>query len=159
MKKTIDRYLGYFLAMLMMVMTLDVLWGVLTRYAFGSQADWSEELARFLLIWIGLLGASYAVGQKMHLAIDLLMPKLSSNSQKILFLFINFLIILFALFVMVIGGARLMYITQTLGQLSAALRIPMTLVYAVLPLSGVLVIYYKLHEIIDKNRLEPDPLQ
>lgn len=148
MKQKIDHYLGYILVILMAAMTLDVLWGVLTRYAFGSQADWSEELARFLLIWIGILGAAYASGQKLHLAIDLLKPKLDKPKQKKLSTFINGIVIVFALTVMVIGGARLMYITQVLGQLSAALRIPMYLVYSVVPLSGLLVIYYKTNEII-----------
>jgi TRAP-type C4-dicarboxylate transport system permease small subunit len=147
MKKTIDKYLSYVLIFLMAAMTLDVLWGVLTRYLLGSQADWSEELARFLLIWIGILGAAYASGQRMHLSIDLLMPRLGETGQRRLFIFINIVIILFALTVMVIGGFRLMYITQVLGQLSAALRIPMYLVYAVMPLSGLLVVYYKVYEL------------
>ncbi|MEO0469468.1 MAG: TRAP transporter small permease [Bacteroidota bacterium] len=147
MKETIDRILGSFLAFLMMIMAVDVLWGVLTRYALGSQADWTEELARFLLIWIGILGAAYASGQQKHLAIDLLMPKLSPPQQKRLSLFIQLLVIGFALFAMVLGGLRLLYLTQTLGQLSAALRIPMTIVYAVLPISGLLVIYYKIEHI------------
>lgn len=147
MKKTIDKYLGYFLVFLMALMTLDVLWGVLTRYAFGNQADWSEELARFLLIWIGLLGAAYASGQNLHLAIDLLKPKLDFSKQRRLAILINAIIIFFALAVLVIGGLRLIYITQVLGQLSAALRIPMTIVYAVLPISGLLVIYYKVNDL------------
>lgn len=147
MKATIDKYLSYILIFLMAAMTLDVLWGVFTRYLLGSQADWSEELARFLLIWIGILGAAYASGQRMHLSIDLLMPKLGENGQRRLFIFINIIIIFFALTVMVIGGFRLMYITQVLGQLSAALRIPLYLVYAVMPLSGLLVIYYKIHDL------------
>ena len=147
MKKRIDQFLGYMLIFLMVIMTLDVLWGVFTRYALGSQADWTEELARFLLVWIGILGAAYAAGQRMHLSIDLLMPKLQEKGKLRLFIFINCIIILFALTVMVIGGFRLMYLTQILGQLSAALRIPMTLVYAVLPLSGLLVIYYKIHDL------------
>lgn len=148
MKSTIDKYLGYFLVLLMVMITLDVLWGVLTRYAFGSQADWSEELARFLLIWIGLLGAAYAAGQKMHLAIDLLIPKLSVANQKNLAIFINILIILFVTAVLIVGGFRLIYLTKLLGQLSAALRIPMYLVYAVIPISGLLVVYYKVQEIV-----------
>ena len=147
MKKAINTYLGYILVFLMVLMTLDVLWGVLTRYAFGSQADWSEELARFLLIWIGILGAAYASGQKKHLAIDLLYPSLSETNQRRITILINLLIVVFALTVLVIGGFRLMYITQVLGQLSAALRVPMFLVYAVLPLSGLLVIYYKLSDL------------
>lgn len=148
MRTTIDKYIGYLLVILMMVMTLDVLWGVLTRYAFGSQADWSEELARFLLIWIGLLGAAYAAGQKMHLAIDLLMPKLDQDKQRMLFIFINSLIILFAFAVLIVGGFRLIYLTKILGQLSAALRIPMYLIYMVIPISGLLVVYYKVHDLL-----------
>ena len=151
MKTKIDYYLGRFLALLMGVMTVDVLWGVFTRYAMGNQASWSEELARFLLIWIGILGAAYASGQNMHLAIDLLMPKLTETNQRRLKVLINTLIILFALTVLVIGGARLMYITNVLGQLSPALRVPMYVVYSVMPLSGLLVIYYK---IVDLKRPE-----
>ncbi len=144
MRNTINNYLGYFLIVLMSVMTLDVLWGVFTRYAIGSQASWSEELARFLLIWIGVLGAAYASGQKMHLSIDLLKPKLDEAGQKKLSMIINALIIFFALTVMVIGGGRLIYITNILGQISPALRVPMYIVYSVVPISGLLIIYYKI---------------
>ena len=143
MRQRIDKILGGFLAFLMALMTLDVLWGVFTRYAMGSQASWSEELARFLLIWIGILGAAYAAGKNMHLAIDLLRPRLNNNKKKRLYLLISSLIIIFAFVVMVVGGIRLIYITQVLGQLSPALRIPMAVVYSVVPLSGLLVIYYK----------------
>ena len=146
MREKINYYLGRFLALLMAIMTVDVLWGVFTRYAIGSQASWSEELARFLLIWIGILGAAYASGQNMHLAIDLVSPKLSVAANKRLNLFIRGLIIVFAFFVLVIGGIRLIYISQVLGQLSPALRVPMSIVYAAVPLSGLLIIYYKLTE-------------
>ena len=44
---------------------------------------------------------------------------------------------------MVIGGLRYVYLTFTLGQISPALQIPMGFVYLVIPLSGLLVIYYK----------------
>ncbi|MEL6943092.1 MAG: TRAP transporter small permease [Bacteroidota bacterium] len=151
MKRKIDRILGYFLAALMAIMTIDVLWGVITRYAFGSQASWTEELARFLLIWIGILGAAYASGRKMHLSIDLLKPSLEPKKQRRLSLFINTLVIAFVLAVMVIGGFRLMYITQTLGQLSPALRIPISFIYAIVPISGLLIIYYKINEMLVEN--------
>ena len=89
MRKTVDKILGYFLAFLMVVMTLDVLWGVITRYALGGQADWSEELARFLLVWIGILGTAYAAGQGNHLAINLIDTKLSTHKRQQLHLFIH----------------------------------------------------------------------
>ncbi|MEL6924529.1 MAG: TRAP transporter small permease [Bacteroidota bacterium] len=146
MRDKIDTVVGRFLALLMFIMTLDVLWGVFTRYAVGNQASWSEELARFLLIWIGILGAAYASGQRIHLAIDLLSPKLAPDAQRRLDLVIRLLVIFFAVTVLIIGGLRLIYISQKLGQLSPALQIPMWVVYAVIPLSGFLVLYYKLSE-------------
>ena len=149
MRKKVDYILGRFLALLMAIMTLDVLWGVFTRYAMGNQASWSEELARFLLIWIGILGAAYASGQQMHLAIDLVSHRLNQKSRRRLRIFIIFLILFFAISVLVVGGFRLIYITQVLGQTSPALQIPMTFVYVVIPLSGLLIIYYKVHDFFD----------
>ncbi len=146
MRENINFYLGRFLVLLLTIMTIDVLWGIFTRYAMGAQASWSEELARFLLIWIGILGAAYASGQNMHLAIDVVSSKLNDTANKRLNLLIKGLVISFALFVLVIGGIRLIYVSQVLGQLSPALRIPMSFVYAVVPLSGLLIIYYKLTE-------------
>ncbi len=155
MKPTIDKYLARLLVFLMAVITLNVLWGVFTRYALGRQAGWTEELARFLLIWIGMLGAAYASGQKMHLSIDFLSPKLSPKAQSRLAIFINLVIAGFALTAMVIGGLRLMYITHTLGQTSAAMRIPMALVYAAIPLSGALVVFYKIKSLQHTKDLQP----
>lgn len=150
MRAKIDNILGYFLVLLMAVMTIDVLLGVVTRYVLGSQLSWSEELARFLLMWIGILGAAYVSGQKKHLAIELLQTKLNIKQQKNLGVFINLLIILFAVTVMIIGGLRLIYITQTLGQLSPALRVPMAFIYAVVPLSGLLILYYQTYDLLQE---------
>ena len=150
MKRRINQYLAAFLIFLMAIMTLDVLWGVFTRYVLNNQASWSEELARFLLIWVGILGAAYASGQKLHLSIDLLQPRLTIENQKRLSVLINLLIIGFALTVMVIGGFRLMYLTSVLGQTSAALRIPIASVYVIIPISGLLIIYYKVSELLEQ---------
>jgi TRAP-type C4-dicarboxylate transport system permease small subunit len=151
MRNKVDFFLGRFLTFIMAILTIVVLWGVFTRYALNSQASWSEELARFLLIWLGILGAAYASGQHLHLSIDLLSPKLNDRNKKRLSLLIDLLIIAFALSVLVIGGFRLIYISQQLGQLSPALRIPMWMVYAVVPISGCFVIYFKIN-----RRMEGD---
>ncbi|MEM6804557.1 MAG: TRAP transporter small permease [Bacteroidota bacterium] len=140
----IDSWLGKVLIALTILITLDVLWGVATRYIGGNQASWTEELARFLLIWIGLLGTAYVSGQRKHLAIELLIPKLSPQHQTVMRGLISFLVILFALMVMLIGGLNLMYLTYTLEQFSPSLKIPMWFIYLVVPLSGCLVIYYEL---------------
>jgi len=158
MRKTVDKVLGSVLAFLMAVMTIDVLWQVFSRYILRSPSSFTDELARFLLIWIGILGAAYVSGQGKHLAIDLLPGKLSETGKKRLTFFISLVILLFAATVMVIGGIRLVYVTLYMGQKSSALQVPLGYVYTVLPISGLLVIYYKTLAIITslKKDLKPD---
>jgi len=147
MRAKVDQYLAYLLAFLLMAMTIDVLWGVFTRYILDNQSSWTEELARFLLIWIGVLGAAFAAGRNMHLAIDILPGQLEGSQQKWLAIGIHVLVILFVFGVLVIGGSYYTYLTYLLGQISSALRIPMAWIYGVIPVSGVLIIYYKLDAI------------
>lgn len=142
MYKIVDYFLEKILVVLMAVIVLDVVWQVAARYILQSPSSFTDELARYLLIWIGLLGAAYASGKHMHLALDILPQKLDPIPKNKLQIFINMLISLFALLVMVIGGIRLMYITLSLGQTSAALGIPLGIVYLAVPFSGIIIIFY-----------------
>ena len=142
LKTKVDRVLGWALVVLMGVSVVNVLWQVFTRFVVGNPSSFTDELARFLLIWIGLLGAGYAVGMRLHLAIDLLPTKLTGRAALGLNLFIEGVVFLFGLVVMVVGGARLVGLTLLLGQTSAALQLPLGYVYLVLPLSGLLVMFY-----------------
>ncbi|NMM49690.1 TRAP transporter small permease [Marinigracilibium pacificum] len=149
MKNKVDKLLSGFLIGMLAVMLLAVLWQVFSRYILNSPSSVTEELSRYCLIWIGVLGAAYAAGQKMHLAITLFPDSLEKPNRDKLQVVINLLIIVFSITVFVIGGTRLVYITSILGQNSPALGIPLAWVYMVLPLSGLLVIYYKLIEILE----------
>lgn len=148
----ITKALGTFLSFLMATMVLDVTWQVFTRFVLRNPSSYTEELARFQLMWVGLLGASYAYRTKAHLGIDVLATKLTGTKRKILEVAINLLVLLFALFVMVVGGMRLVQLTFTLGQVSTALGVPMGYVYSVLPISGFLMIYFALHFIVETLR-------
>lgn len=147
-KLKIDALLKWFLVVLMGAMTLNVLWQVFSRFIMQNPSSFTEELARYMLVWVGILGASYVAGQKMHLAIDLLPSKLTGKPKIYINLFIELCILIFALAVMVIGGFRLVTITLTLNQISAALQIQLGYVYAVLPISGMLISYYSIFFIL-----------
>lgn len=129
---------------IMALMTVNVLWQIFTRFILGDPSSYTEEIARFLLIWVGLLGASYTAGAKKHLAIDILGTRLREGAREYLGIFIDLSLLAFALLVMVIGGARLVYLTLSLRQSSAALQIPLGIVYLVIPVSGFLIILYAL---------------
>jgi TRAP-type C4-dicarboxylate transport system permease small subunit len=143
----IDKLLEYVLIIILAVLVLDVLWQVISRYLMKSPSSFTDELARFLLIWVGILGAAYATGKKMHLAIDVLINKLSRKYRNMVDIFIHTAIAFFALLVMVIGGLNLIYMLLKLGNISPALSIPIGFVYSVIPISGILIIYYSLFEI------------
>lgn len=152
MKKYLDKILGSFLVVLLFLMVVAVLWQVFSRYILNSPSSFTEELSRYLFIWVGILGAAYAAGQQTHIAIEILPPKLNVTNRIKLKIFINLLIIFFCLTVLVIGGGNLVYVNYDLGQYSAALNLPLSFVYAVVPISGILVIVYKINEIIHPKK-------
>lgn len=152
MKKILDKILGSVLVTLMVVIVIAVLWQVFSRYVMQSPSSVTEELARYLLIWIGILGAAYAAGQQDHLAINLLEEKLNKENRKRLRIGIDLLIIFFCVTVLIIGGGNLVYVNYDLGQSSAALEIPLYIVYMVVPLSGLLIIVYKINEILNPEK-------
>ena len=152
LKSNVDKVIEYSLVILMALMVFNVLWQVFTRFIMNDPSSFTDELARYLLIWLGLLGAGYVTGQKMHLAIDYLLNKTRPNLKSKLEYVINISIFLFALFVMVIGGINLVSLTLYLEQISAALQIQLGYVYIVLPLSGVLIMFYTGVSIIEQYK-------
>ena len=148
----IDRVLEFLLVAIMGLLVLDVLWQVISRYLLQSPSSFTDELARFLLIWVGILGAAYATGQKLHLAIDVWINRFSSANRQIVDRFINIAVALFGLLVMVIGGINLINILLKSGNISPALSIPIGYVYAVIPFSGLLIIYYSLFDLFSGKK-------
>lgn len=143
-REKIDKALEYFLIALMGILVLDVLWQVTSRYLLSSPSSFTDELAGFLLIWVGVLGAAYVAGKQEHLAIDLLLQRSAPERQRKMIIIINVFILLFAVSVMVIGGAWLVITRFQLNVNSAALMIPLGYVYLVMPLSGLLIAYYSI---------------
>lgn len=144
-----DKVIGGTLISLMSLMVLNVTWQVLSRYVFQNPASFTDELSRYMLVWLGMLGSAYVAGQNNHLAIDIFLKKLKGKPKVQLQILINVLVIIFALGAMVLGGSNLVYITYILDQHSATLQIPLSLVYGIIPFSGILVIYYQITQIID----------
>lgn len=139
--------MGWFLVLVLGVSVLNVLWQVFTRYVLGDPSSYTEELARYLLIWIGLVGAAYASGRRLHLAIDLVPDSLGGKARRRLAIAIELLAALFAVSVLIIGGLRLVQFTFSLGQTSAALGLKMGYVYLALPISGFLTVWFAVRDI------------
>ena len=142
LRTLIDQVVRLLLVVLMSMIVLDVLLQVISRYLFQSPFGFTDELAGYLLIWLGLTGSAYATGEKQHLAIDLISMRFSPEKRRYLEVFISILTIVFAASVFLGGGGWLVYTSFSFGQISASLEIPLGFVYLIVPISGVLIIYY-----------------
>ncbi len=151
LRSLIDSVLEKILISIMSLMVINVLWQVFSRYILSDPSSFTDELARYLMIWLGVLGAAYVAGKGNHVAITYFSEKLSVENQKKVKVLIHLFILSFAVLGMLIGGLRLVYITLALGQLSPALKIPLGIVYSVIPISGILIIIYKILD-LKKNK-------
>ena len=151
MEKTyqlLNKAIETFLVLIFSLLVLDVVWQVVSRYVVGQSSSFTEEFARFALIWLTVLGAAYINGQKEgHLSMDFLLSKLPLEKQKKRQKIIQLIMAIFALVVMIIGGGNLVYITLKLGQISPALLVPLGLVYAIVPISGAIIIFFSVYHI------------
>ena len=154
LRQKIDFVLEKFLMFIMALLVIDVLWQVISRYVLSSPSSFTDELAGFLLIWVGILGAAYVSGKQEHLAIDLMLQKSGPRRRKALELFIDICVVAFALFVMVIGGGWLVYTRFAFDVKSASLELPLGYVYVVLPISGIFIIYFRIDNAINVLKSE-----
>ena len=113
-----------------------VFFQVIARYIFNQPPAWSEELARYLQVWIILLASPLCIRKGSHLAVDYFSHNLSPTIRSRLDILIGLLII-FYVAVVTLFGVQLMVVGRF--QISPAIGIPMSVVYAVLPLSGALM--------------------
>ena len=143
-RTSVDKIVERLLIAILGIMVLNVLWQVFTRFFTDTPSSFTDELARYLMIWLGILGAAYVAGKNEHVAIDFFAKKFSEKRQLFLTKFISIAVLSFAFFGMVVGGSRLVYITTKLEQFSPSLKIPLAVVYGVIPLSGILIIFYKI---------------
>jgi TRAP-type C4-dicarboxylate transport system permease small subunit len=140
--RILDVVLKNVLIVLMAALVAAVSWQVISRYVFSSPSSWTEEVARFLMIWVGLLGAAYAFRTRVHLGLDLLPKKLTGQSANALKLFTLGVVVLFSVTVLVVGGGNLVALTWELKQYSAVLGLPIAFVYSVIPTAGLLICVY-----------------
>lgn len=148
-RHSLARALAGAICVLMVAMVLNVLWQVFSRFVLGSPSSYTEELARYLMVWLGLLGGAYGVGTKSHLAVDYFTSGLRGAVRRWTHAGVEAVVLIFAAAVMVGGGVRLMWITLTLGQTSAALGVKLGYVYAAVPLAGLAIVFFSLASLLE----------
>lgn len=157
------RVLEFALILAVAALVGSVVWGVITRasgdivasYSGGSetgiwawlpngQAQWTEELAKFLLIWVSLLGGAVAFGRGSHLGVDYFVGKLDRSASQWSRMIVHVVVLFFAIGVLVVGGVQVVSNTLAMEQTTPVLGWKMGHVYLALPISGVFIALYTL---------------
>lgn len=146
-RKWLDRSIEAFGCLLLTMMVLAVCWQVISRYVLNAPSTLTEELLRFSLVWISVIGMAYVAGRQEHISLSLFIDKCPARWVRLWRLVIQVVFILFAIYVMIIGGGKIS--ANAMAQISPVLRLSMGHVYYALPLSGVLIIVYSLLNIAD----------
>jgi len=135
----------FIVILLAAVMVLTVLIGVFFRYVLRDSLGWTEELARYLMIWAALLSISIGIKDKEHVGIQLIIRNVPIKYARILNLLVNVIILIF-LSVLSYKG---MYIAnKAIPQLSMGLGISMFWALLSIPVAGVLAIIQQIIQII-----------
>ena len=111
---------------------------VIARYLFNYPLSWPEELDRYLIILIVYIGASIALRQKRHIAVDLI-PTFFPRSKIVLDWIADISGVVFS-FIIIIYGTKFVQSLIISGQIAITLKIPIFIVYSILPLGGVLLL-------------------
>ncbi|MCG8565952.1 MAG: TRAP transporter small permease [Desulfobacterales bacterium] len=135
--KGIDTILNWVLAVIMTAMLIVVSAQVWYRFVLNNPLAWSEELARYLFVWISFLGSAAGIRMNVHLGIDLIDKILSPRGRKIMTLIVNLAIQIF-LAVVIYWGIKILNVVQF--QKSASMGIPMTYPYLAVPVGSALML-------------------
>ncbi|NDL68366.1 TRAP transporter small permease [Anaerotalea alkaliphila] len=144
---TLDRIVEWFCIVTMGVMTLLVTWQVITRYFFNNPSAITERLTQYLFVWLVLYGAAYVFGKRDHMAIVFVEEKLPPSIRRVVEILQEVLIGVFAVGVMVYGGYQ--STLKQMVQADASLGIPMGVVYSAIALSGICIVFYSVHNIME----------
>jgi TRAP-type C4-dicarboxylate transport system permease small subunit len=148
--KTIIHVLNHILRVVLAVLTgamvLVCCWQVITRFILNSPSKYTEEILRYALIWLTMLGAPYAYGANKQLSIDLLVVNFTHKGQTMTKIFGEIVVTFLSAAVFVYGGIAVTL--NASGQISAAMKLPMEFYYACIPIGGALMILYSVDRLI-----------
>lgn len=149
-KECLVKLLEWILILLVAGLVLDVLWQVFSRFVLNDPSSWTDELATLLIIWVAMIGASVAFIRNNHLGVDYFVGKLKPRPRLISEILVQGLICLFAVTVLLLGGAKLVTLTLLTEQVSPALLVKMGHVYMALPLSGLVIALTSIEAAVEK---------
>lgn len=152
-KKILDKITSYSSVVIFITMVLMVTYQVISRYFFKSPSSVTEILTRYCFVWLIIISATYMFGQREHIYISVVKDKMPKTVKMVVSIIIECVTICFASFVMVYGG--FVITRMNLVQFDSILHIPTGIIYSIIPICGVIIIFYSIYNIgleLKKNK-------
>jgi TRAP-type C4-dicarboxylate transport system permease small subunit len=148
--KWLDRHMEeYLMVIFLAAMSIIIFVQVIARYIFNNSLSWSEEIARYLFIWLTYPAISYGVKVNAHIRVDALLMVLPQPLKKVWRILSNLLFLVFSCLVVWFGVQVSGKIMAT-GQETPAVGLPMWFVYAAVPFGFLLTAVRLVHDTINK---------
>ncbi|MFW5886051.1 MAG: TRAP transporter small permease [Halanaerobium sp.] len=151
--KIFDLFFSFYkfiLISLTILMFVIVSTNVFSRFVLNSSLGWADELSRFIFIWISFLGAVMAYASDDHVGLNFVIAKIPSARVQNIISIISDILIMSVLAIITYYGY---IVSASATNVSPALYIPMTLVYSIVPVSGLLMMIINLSKIIKHIKL------
>lgn len=145
-QKVVDKIIAGICLAVFTGLVVIVTWQVFTRQVLKNSAPWTEEAARYSFIVLAMFAAAYVFSERGHIAVEMLLEKFPQRLQKSMAVLIEVLVAFFIGSAFVYGGALLSQ--NSWNQNSATLPLTVGQVYMVVPIAGVIILFYCLVNIV-----------
>lgn len=146
-RNVLDKIVGTICVILFALMVVVGTYQIITRFVFNNPSTISEELLTYSFAWMAMFATAYVFGKRDHMRMTFVVDKLAPAKRRVLEIVLEILVIAFAVIVLIYGGFSIMGLTMT--QKTASLGVMMGQVYAVVPISGILIAIYGVLNVID----------
>lgn len=146
----LNQFINVAVILCVIGMIIVVFLQVIFRFIFNDPLSWSEELARYLFVWITFLGAAICAREKGHIGMDFVVNKFPSKMRKAIEKIGLLLMVLISVAIMLTSIETVML---NFGQKSPALRLNMGVVYSAIPIGFTYTAVYYAKHLFKRNSL------
>jgi len=147
--RIVDRIVEWACLILMVVLALDLMLGVFSRYVLASTFTWYDEVARIAFVWAVFLGAAVGVRRNAHFGLHIVIDLMPPRARRFAALLTPIVVIVFAA-VLIWQGWH--FVDTGWFQQTPVMGLPKAWVYAAMPTGGVLMILYSLEPLWRRAR-------
>lgn len=143
----INIVFGYVIAFVLAIMSVLIFWQVVARYVIGSSLSWSEELSRFLMIFMAFIGSGLALREGKLIAVEVILERLTGKVRSFIKILVHLISTIFYILLIYYGFE----LANSFGnQMAPGIKISMFYVYLSIPIGGILLLVNSTACILDE---------